>query len=467
MSLDRTEKNLLIFLDPASRLGGNAWCFVRPSTLLGWTANPHGGGSGRGNSIFCFSRNNLFRYVVLSLFAWIGRRRGKVRHVLFLDDGILSCFFDAGSAAGYRAYARNHLCAPKGMRNRLKMLLPPVLRADQRFIVFTEQLDKGASGRDDIGYPDFMFYSNEEGKLMLTMAETLLKGRGRVLKCAASPCYTANLEHEHTTVRSIAGRLARLGCLPTTGDAITVNGRRFFPEDYLCGDSLREQLRMLGRAGDAEGACRLLDLLDSWYTEYRAAFTGPKTSLSSLYDRQLRLFAELNSPDSELTLLMTRMRAFLAGQDRNHDGIVPVTAHNDLWPGNFIVNGDRMMAVDWERATEQSAPLFDYYWMMISAAIEYRVGLNGQQDYAASFRQFIDRRDGVCHKVHEKLGDFIESLGFDRNQPLPFIMLFLMEWSVQGYRALGRQTAMDRLALGELIAFSSNFGDVMGSQPAP
>ena len=466
MKLNRTEKNLLTFLDPASRTDENIWRFVRPGLLSGSIAHPCGGKNAWGNSIFCFPRNDLFRYVLYFLCTWIGRRRKKVRYVLFLDDGILSCFFDAGRVAGYRAFARKHLPPPKGIRHRLKMLLPPVLRAEQRFIVLAEQTAKETPDHDDIGCLDFMFYSNEDGKLMLTMSETFLDGRGRVLKCAASAGYATNLEHEHATVRSIAGRLARPGGLPGIGDAITLNGKRFFPEDYLCGDSLRERLRLLGRTGDTDGACRLLDRLDLWYAEYRTAFTGPKTSLSSLYARPLRLFLELNESDAALALLVARMRAFLASQDRNHDGVVPVTAHNDLWPGNFIVSCNRLMVVDWERATEQSAPLFDYYLMMISAVLEYRVGSNGSQDYVHAFRQFLSQGDDVCRRTHAKLRDFLVGLGFEGVTLRPFLMLFLMEWSIQGYQALGKQTDMDLLAFSELMAFAEQDSGSAPTQPS-
>ena len=444
-------------MDPAARSAENVGRFVRPDMPFGRSALLRGWVGAGGNTIVCFSRNDLFRYALYALFARVWHR-GGVRCVLFLNDGLLSCFFDAGGAAGYRAFARRHLPPPKGIRQRVKMLLPPILRAERRFVVFTEQQGKEAPNHD-VGCPDFMFYSNEEGKLLLTMADTFLNGRGRVLKCAASPHYAANLEHEHATVRNIAGRLTHPGCMPGIGDAIAVNGRRFFPEDYLCGDSLRERLRLLGRAGNTDGACSLLDRLDIWYTEYRKAFTGPKTSLSSLYARPLRLFLELNESDAALALLVARMQAFLASQDRSHDGVVPVTAHNDLWPGNFIVSGNNLMAVDWERATEQSAPLFDYYWMMISAVLEYRVGNNGNQDYVQAFRQFLSQGDDVCRRTHAKLRDFLVGLGFDGVTLRPFLMLFLMEWSIQGYQALGKQTDMDLLALDALMAFAGQEGE--------
>jgi hypothetical protein len=133
--------------------------------------------------------------------------------------------------------------------------------------------------------------------------------------------------------------------------------------------------------------------------------------------------------------------------------ISPITAHNDLWPGNFVVAADGLVAIDWERAVEKRAPLFDYYWMIISAAIEHHVTVIGVVDYSRAFRLFLEEGDDVTRHATEMLKTFLGRLGLDRELHQSFLLLFLMEWSVQGYLALGRQTAMDRLAFGELTNF--------------
>jgi|GEM_PF-3407652 len=464
---DCVERNLLTFLAPSSRRGEKGWHFARTGAPSGEAASGNEPARQGTPLIYGFSRRDLPHYFAYALALRISRPRGKIRKILFINDGLLSCFFDAGKAACYRAFARRHLAAPRGASRWLAMLLPATLRAEQRFLVIDDDADATGPCRNDaLGGLDFMFYSNGDGKLMLTRAETFRTGSGQLLKTSSSPDYVSNLERESGIIGALQDLTKDPGSLPRVGKRISVNGQHFFPEEYLCGENLREVLRAMGRDNSYRGACLVLDRLDAWHATFHSTFSGEKKPLAFFYTPVVQSFIDSHIANRETLALLRSIRDVLETLGKEQAGLVPVIAHNDLWPGNFIIQKGRVRVVDWERATEQSAPLFDYYWMMISAAIEYRVGINGNQDYAVSFRQFLDAKDEVCRQVHEKLGTFIEALGFDRKRHRAFIMLFLMEWSVQGYRALGRQTDMDRLAFGELIAFARDHENPAESRPA-
>jgi hypothetical protein len=441
MPLTQEQQNLLLFLDPGKVKEPEAWHFVPPQS---------GSEGGWGTVIAAFPGRRVLGYYWQLLLARLAQR--PVRPVLFLQDGLLSCYFDAGNTECYRAYARKHLPAPKGLRRRLAMLVTPVWRAEQRFIVYQDrqQSEKGGNVEQLAGL-DFMFFSNAPGKLILTKASTMLTGAGQLLITSATAAYLPKLVREYAIMARVAHGWEQSG-LPGVRGGIEANGRFFFQEEYVSGMSLRELLRDLGRAADRTGAINRLDRLDQWFAAFRATFSGEHVPLATLYRPVLQAFAEAGVARDSSTIL-GETEQVLARLDQHHGGLVPMIAHNDLWPGNFIVRDDQLIAVDWERATEGRAPLFDYYWMIIAAVLEYLVGVNGYQDYSAGFRQFLGRKDSVCSHAHGKLEQFIMTLGFGREQHRHFLQLFLLEWSVQGYLALGTVTGMDCLALGELEAF--------------
>ncbi|CAH2031396.1 phosphotransferase [Trichlorobacter ammonificans] len=449
MTLSQLERNLLVFLDPTCRWGEDAWAF-------GEAEQPATTEDGPRHRVRCFGRSDLLGYLRCSLAAGLTARRegATVRRVLYLNDGLLSSLFDSRNSSGYRAFARAHLPRPQGIRRRLATLIPPFWRAERRFVV-TEQ--RGTPYRppvtDRLEELDYMFFSNPAGKLMLTRAATLVSGSGTLYKTTASPGYIASLQHEQAIVTGISRRLREEGLLHGPVRLLAVGGRRYFGEQYLSGENLREVLRLLGREKAGADACLMLDRLDLWFATYRSAFSGSRRSISCLYEPMLRTFAALPGRLPGHDTLLQLARSLLAGLDRNHGGIVPVTAHNDLWPGNFLLRGGRLTAIDWERSTHRSTPFFDYFWMIISATMEYLVGSSGSQDYSTAFRRFLTQDDIVCRHAVRRLEQFLADLGFERTRRPQFMLLFLMEWSLQGFRALGRVTAMDRLAQDELAAY--------------
>lgn len=451
MSTGQLETSLLVFLDPARRWDDGAWLMIR------WPEDGERSVPDENrNLVFSFPRGNLLDYLRCSLAARFGsgRHGTKVRRVLYLHDGLLSSVFDVENADAYRAFSRAHLPRPQGLRRCLARWIPPFWRAEQRFVVI-ERIPPPAPPEpaDELASVDYLFFSNLRGKLMLTQSATLISGNGRIFKSTAVPEYVDNLLHEQSVIKAISRLLPHRELLHGPQEKLLVQGRDFFREEYLSGENLRELLRLFGVNNAQAKACLMLDRLDAWFTEYRTAFSGAKSGFSPLYAPLLQTFSSLHTDESVKLPLLRHVRQLLAQLDLEHDGIVPITAHNDLWPGNFIVRGKRLTAIDWERATPRSAPFFDYFWMIISATLEYLVGKSRVQDYSLVFRQFLQGQDDVCRHAHHKLEVFLDELGFKKAMRQQFMLLFLMEWSIQGFKALGRATDMDRLAHGELAAF--------------
>ena len=453
MNMTRTEENLLIMLDPSGHLGDGTWKLIHTNKIND-ISKLH-------KFVLVFSRRDLIRYFLCLLEIKLSGKNKCVRKILYINDGLLCCLFSADNTIGYRAFARRHLSAPSGIRRRILKLLPPILQAEQFYIAIEQPLDaERIKGHEQLDNLDFMFYSNAPGKLLLTNSETFTNGTGLIFKTTSVPDYVDNLDREYEAVCLVSKNLQNPGLVPDVGVKLRVNSRCYYPEAYLSGEDLRSMLRNAGKSSSHHEAVHFLDRLDNWYTLYHASFQAVKRSLSSLYKHLLKYY-ELNIINCDVVTIVKYAGEFLAETGSGHGGVVPVLAHNDLWPGNFIVNGDRLTAIDWERATPERAPIFDYFWMIISAVMEYRVGQNGVQDYSVAFRQFLRKDDEVCAHAFSKLEIFLESLGFGKQTFSQFILLFLMEWSIQGVSALGKLTDMDRLAQGELIAFSRDHPEIL------
>ncbi len=451
MSISQLETSLLLFLDPARRWNDSAWLMIRQPENEDRAVE-----SANRNLVFSFPRSSLLDYLRCSLAAWFkSRRHGTtVRRILYLNDGLLSSVFDAGNADAYRSFSRTHLPHPQGFRRKLARLIPPFWRAEQRFIAIQQNAPpQTAEHAAELASLDYLFFSNLRGKLMLTRTATLISGKGHIFKTTTVSEYADSLLHEQSTIKAISQLLPHQELLHGPQEKLLIQGRHFFKEEYLSGENLREVLRLFGGNNAQANACLMLDRLDAWFTAYRTAFSGTKSGLSSLYAPMLQTFSSLHTNDAEKMPLLRHVQQLLAQLDREYDGVVPITAHNDLWPGNFIVQENHLTAIDWERATPRSTPFFDYFWMIISATLEYLVGKSRIQDYSLAFRQFLQRHDDVCCHAHHKLEHFLEELGFKSSMYNQFMLLFLMEWSIQGFKALGRVTDMDQLARGELAAF--------------
>lgn len=166
------------------------------------------------------------------------------------------------------------------------------------------------------------------------------------------------------------------------------------------------------------------------------------------------MFMELYGDNELVNPIIEKVNQNLNCIDSAHSGLVPMISHNDLWPANLIVTADDIIAIDWERAAHDQAGIFDYYWMMISTAIVYLKDEKKFPDYSLSFRLFVNNADDISKCVRNKLIGYLNSLGFDECLYDFFILLFLIEWSIQGYKHLKQQTSMDILAFNELLYYS-------------
>lgn len=453
--LDKIERNLLLFLDPVGEIAESSWRFVRWQNLSrGQFCLPTKNETFE-ETVHCFHRSAVVWYL---LFSWSINRRAprSTKIILYMNDGLLSSIFNADKAEGYRAFSSCHIPPPTTLRQKLTSLLPLSLRAEKRYVIIGKNITSGeALTRDDaiLCAQDFMFFSNANGKLLLTSAETLRSGKGLVLKTTSYPPYREVLEKEFTTMLEIAGRQGKTSALPFIGKRVLAGKRVFYSESYVNGKSLRDVLHTHSRRNNIFEIRACLDDLNEWFEKYQAAFRDGLKPLSSCYSHLFKAFSKLYGGHPEASRILEMAHKVVVTIARTRVGVAPITAHNDLWPGNFIVGTEGLIAIDWERAVGNRAPLFDYYWMIISAALEPLVCRIGSVDYSRAFRLFLKQADDISQYAADKLKSFLVRLGIDKELHQDFLLLFLMEWSVQGYLALGQQTSMDMLAFGELVMF--------------
>jgi hypothetical protein len=462
MSMSRIENNLILFLDPAGSFDQQLWHFQNAGDK---TAGITAAGQ---ITVLSFPRCRLLLYfwTMLRLFFTGG---GGARKVLYLNDGLLSCFLDTSNRRAYRAFARNHLPGPRSLRQRVIALLPLVWRSETRFITVmntpVSEADASNAEIKRVAASDFMFFSNPAGKLLLLRGETLRTGKGEVYKTTSDPDYLPVMEREFETVSTIADRFGR-ECIPSLGVRFEIGQRRFFSEDYVLGQSLGDVLDALAEQKDLESIFGLMERLDQWSRQFQERFTGNSVMLSSLYGHVFTLFDQSYGASS--VILLEFGGKLLAELESVCPSVVPVTAHNDLWPGNIIVTEHGFTAIDWERATECRAPFFDYFWMIAAAAIQTLGRLpNKSHDQALGIRRFLSCGEPVSRYAHRMLILYLTRFGIKDTFLPHLLLLFLMELSVQGFQTLGRQTDMDRFAFAELVCFAQRNWTTLQDPPEP
>lgn len=442
------DPNLALFLDPAGFRSEEKWLFFEgcPKDAVQLLQ--------QGSNLVCrFPRSRLW-HQLLALAAL--RLKGvTASRVLFVNDGLLSCFLHAGSRRAYRLYARHHLPKMMSLRRRIVSRLPLSLRSESTFLVlFSGEKPGQAAGADraQVEATELMFFSNRLGKLLLLDARNMKSEKGEIVKTTAHVGYLPVMEREYATLSEISKKMANSNSLPHLGRHFVLNGRHFFTEKYIAGESLRAVLHRHGTRGEPVQACRILHRLDEWYGSYLGAFTGPLRPFSALSAHLLPLFSSCyrgGSPE-----LIKVARRHLAELDQALPGVVPVVSHNDLWPGNFLCTENGLVVLDWERATPERAPFFDYFWMLVSATLEYLAGARGVRYYSDTMDSFLKAEDEVVLEAHRLLRLFLKRMGVPEPHFQALLFLFLMEGAVQGYQALGRQTDMDALIFSQLLKFT-------------
>jgi hypothetical protein len=458
-SLNQIEKNLLVFLDPAGNRAVEEWLFVRSEDIGVKDIFNRGKDSRNKKILYSFPKRQLWKYFLFLLKMQLHGKSSGARSFLYINDGILSCLFEAKNRTGYRSFARRHLPKPEKIRQKISRFAPLMLRAEQiyfieKFVFYDYKCYVPDS--NTINKFDFMFFSNAFGKILLACTETFSSGCGQLLKTTANPDYAKVMEKEFEMISEVSSHLGKPKMIPDVGHRFSINGRRYYLEDYIHGQSLLKVLRDLGRKEDVKTFHEQIDQLDCWFKCYISIFNGNKKTISEIYEPILKTFSDIYSNNGNTVSIAKRASHILSEIDKNHSGFTCVISHNDLWPGNFICHHKGLTAVDWERATSNRAPLFDYYWMMISAALTYLQGRASTYDYTLAFPQFLMNRHVMCVFIQNKLKKYLRSLCISEELHKDILLLFLLELSTQGYAAIGTKTSMDIFIYKELNEYVKN-----------
>ena len=366
----------------------------------------------------------------------------------------MSMLFPPSSTKGYHRFAKNHLTDKTTLRAKIKSLFPLFLTADMRYIVLRrENSDRNKTTLDLNVKFEFMFFSNPSGKILITENKTLINGIGILAKTTTTPAYKQTLLREAQTISTITRNPEMKDKVPNIIKHINTPERCFILEEYIEGKTLREIFRTTTICMNTKTIIGYIDRLEDWFMTYRSTFSGKLLSINELYETPFNSFQEIYSNDQSLLLVADNIKNKLAKISKNHPGLIPITAHNDLWPGNFLETTKGLIAIDWERAAHGRCEIFDFFWMIISTAMEYLIGMGFEENYSLCYRKVIQAEDPVCAYAYMKLIDYIQKIGFSTDDLPVFMQLFLLEWSVQGYNALGRRTAMDEIAIYEFVHF--------------
>ena len=459
MDLSQIEKNMLLLLDVEGKKQKVKCKFFLNSEWAGWDSRDRR----KDVCIYIFERSQIITFLISSFILFWKKPDRKISKIYYVQHGLMSVLFHSHFLRGYHLFARNHLSSQKKFSAQAKAFLPVILWAEKRFIVLEKSDgDKEQAKHDILSQLDFLFFSNPTGKLLLTDKKTIFKGIGIIAKTTLNPTYMKTMQKEAGTVLAITKSVAMKGRVPTILRQINLENRYIIIEEYIEGRSLREILRDPIVYKNVKLMENYFEQLEDWFQAYRSIFIGQPRAIIDLYEPLFKICKKIFHDNSVVSSLIIHLQKRLTDVSKRHNGLVPITAHNDLWPGNFLLTDTGLVAIDWERATNNRCEIFDYFWMIISTALEYKNGVSHKENYSEAFRFFLNTDDPICAYALSKLNNYLSRLYFDIKLMPLFISLFLLEWSVQGYIALGRKTAMDEIALEELINYQNSLPSKTG-----
>ncbi len=406
---------------------------------------------------------------IFLLAGWLFRLRRGGRQVLAMNDGLLSSLFFSDRAVGYRAFAARHLPPRRGWHQRLRGWAPLSLRAAGRYLVIASgaRPQEATGVADGRGAFDFLFYSNQEGKHLFLATENLVRGSGVVGKTAWNSKALETAGREFRTMEYLSRLISHVSFSPLPSGILKVGERHFYLEEYVGGRTLRDKLVDPGVCHDRTQVQQYLERQERWFGDYRGAFRGEARPLYTFYSSLFDRYRQYWPGEKDVHRLNREVHSELKRLSAGHPGLIPVIAHNDLWPGNFIICGERLVVVDWERSSPESACVFDCFWMVISTVIEVYMAQMGFHDYSRGFRAFCSGEDILCRERRDRLTAFLAQLKLKASLFRLFLYLFLLEWSIQGVQVFGHPTPMDRLAHGELKYFLEEAPGLAGPSSLP
>lgn len=447
MTYTKITRAVLKYLEPFNFGAIDQWQIIYDSKGLNCVCNYNLLRDDNIKIVFSFKREQIFSYYLTKAKIHFSNKKYRVRYVYYDSNGLLSAIYESGNRCIYQALSKINLHKRRNIIVRLLYRYLPTYIVDIKYIVL--QSHDTIKEITEIEY-DILLMSNVDGKVLLIKSDTILSGYGFVLKTTANQEYVKVLKNEYNTMRILTENNLKNNCLPAVGSDYEVENTYFYSESYVDGRSLIEIIHNYAIEGAIEDTCKVIDRLREWYFKYMNTFNVPLIKCKDLVLPNLVKFRELYGNIEPFGKIADEVCNSLCDIDRWHPGLVPVISHNDLWPANFIIKSNEFIAIDWERATHSQSGIYDYFWMMISTAIVYLKETYKLDNYSVGFRKLVQDDDIVVRHVNNALREYIYKLGFAQHNIRLFMLIFLIEWSIQGSLYSGHQNDMDRLALEEL-----------------
>lgn len=444
------EKNLLILIDPAGLHNDQKWTICNCTEINRKLINRES------NLIICFQKKDFFYFIYYFTKLSISSIR-NFKLYLLTNDWIIFSIFEACNSKLYREFSKKYVNKPKTLKQLFLSILPVIFLAETRYLViFRNDItisNKNLKFLSKLEKYNYMFFSNPFGKIILANEDTFESHDKWLIKTTSNENYLPILIKEYETITQLFCKNHKINGIPQVGEVIKVNNRQFYTEKFIVGENLREKLRKLGEIKDKNSACNILDKIDEWYMNYLKSFNDPKISFVSLYKHLPILFDKCYENDQRSLLLLGNK--LLKQLNSIIQMLTPIIAHNDLWPGNFIISNNTVTVIDWERATKNRAPFYDYFWMITSASIEWLIGSTRSTDYSFVIKKFLNFDDDVSKYSLNKLKFFLNYYNINNDYLMHFLYLLFMELSIQGFQIFNKSTKMDYLFYDILFYFKN------------
>jgi hypothetical protein len=256
-------------------------------------------------------------------------------------------------------------------------------------------------------------------KVNFLVFDTRSKNPVLILKVARSLQHQLKLQQEYNCLRQVSAFPFIADSVPRPIAMLDLHGHTIVAETFLPGLPLTLLLRRQKRihphdvAKDLIRAQQWLESLQQVSGLEHADWSG------EVLDKLLYANLEMRS---------SNFRCDLSAEIRKFDGLsVPLTAsHGDFWPGNLLINEDRVGVIDWESFRIKGSPLHDSFLFITTYARSYPwLGWKWMTKEDAFHKAFLEE-----NWFSRQVRGYINRIFLRMNLPVPSAHLMFSEFLI-------------------------------------
>jgi len=231
-------------------------------------------------------------------------------------------------------------------------------------------------------------------------------------------------------------------------------GLYYYAQRYIQGDMLEETIDDRPHCGTGDGIATRLRIVWQWLHDFQeATSTMPVRIKESGFESLLDAYRSSFTPDDGEAAHLDEIEKAL---EANSEAEIAMSAcHGDFFPGNIIMDADRVTVIDWRFLRKAYNRFFDFFTLLLTFYAS-KSGVTDYDDHEGHFRTLFFEKHWSNDMFKEICREFIEQNGVSDAVFDLMIELNLLEWSVREYAASGNAGEMDRIWRKRFLYYMNN-----------